>query len=92
MKSAPSSDPTVFTIARFQACTADLRQTVTRLQDLEQELGDLLAQMRGEVHPRERLIVAEAILSDVRAALNELTGSGFSSPNSLSRAQQAVAL
>ncbi|MEI6501660.1 MAG: hypothetical protein WCP21_11635 [Armatimonadota bacterium] len=92
MNPAQSSDPTVFTIARFQACTADLRQTVTRLQDLEQELGDLLGQMRGGAHPRERLIVAEAILSDVQAALNELTGSEFSSPSSLSRARQAVAL
>ena len=92
MKPARNSDPAVFTIARFQACTADLRRTVAHLQDLEQEMGEVVRQMRGEGQPRHRLMVAEAILSDVQTALRELDGSAYPSPRSLPLERQAVAL
>jgi hypothetical protein len=92
MKHIPALDPEVFTVARFQACTADLRTTIAHLQAIEYEMHEAILQMRCEDHSRELLIVAESVLSDVHSALRELTGPDPRSAGDPSAESCAIAL
>jgi primase-polymerase (primpol)-like protein len=72
MAAHPHPDPTVFTLSRFQASASDLRQTVEHLQEVEEEMTATLQEMYAQAHPRERLMVAEAIVAGLRTALTQL--------------------
>ena len=72
MAANPQLDGTVFTVSRFQACATDLRQTMAHLQAIEEEMADTVQEMRSQDGSRERLLIAEDMLADLRAALSEL--------------------
>jgi hypothetical protein len=72
MVANPQLDGTVFTVSRFQACATDLRHAVAHLQAIEQELSDTVQQMRYFDDSRERLMIAEDMLADLRTALGEI--------------------
>jgi len=51
---------------------ADCRETTARLHQVEQEMTDVLRQMRAEGQSRERLLVAGLVLASLQSALDEL--------------------
>lgn len=92
MNRGRQQDPTVFTVARFQACTAELREAVTQLRSIEQELLEVYDQMRADGDRRERLLVARAIIGDVQAALSQLGGHESVVPSGMAADVQVAAL
>ena len=69
MNHQQSDDPSVFALSRFQGHVADFRRTLNQLQQSEQGMAQALAQMKAQGHPRERLLIAEIMLDDLRGIL-----------------------
>lgn len=72
MAAQPNPDPTVFTLARFHASASDLREAVKHLRQIEEEMTATLQEMYAQAHPRERIMVAEEMVTSLRTALAEL--------------------
>jgi hypothetical protein len=64
-----TDDPSVFALALFQECVVDSRQTLEHLAKIEATMANAVAEMKAQGQPRERLLVAEMILDDLRGIL-----------------------
>jgi len=64
-----NEDTSVFALSRFQEYVADFRQTLEHLAEIEQTMANAVAEMKAQGQPRERLLVAEMILDDLRGIL-----------------------
>lgn len=58
---------------QFQQCLTDLRQTLDHLRFIEQGMADAIAQMKLQNEPRERIMVAQMMLSELRGTLRTTT-------------------
>jgi hypothetical protein len=65
-----TDDPSVFALALFQECVVDSRQTLDHLAKIEATMANAVAEMKAQGQPRERLLVSESMLSDLRELLN----------------------
>jgi hypothetical protein len=54
----------------FQAHVAEMREAIGHLEQVEQAMAGALSGMKAEGDTRERILVAEAMLSDLRHLLN----------------------
>lgn len=59
----------VLALARFQECVVGFRQTLEHLAEIEETMANAVAEMKAQGQPRERLLVAEMILDDLRGIL-----------------------
>lgn len=85
MAANPQLDGGIFPFSRFQACAANLHQTVARLQAIEEEMADSVQKMHSQGASPERLLIAEDMLADLRAALDKIGNAPrFSRPAPLS--------
>jgi hypothetical protein len=66
-------DRSTVTLDPFHELVADLREALRDLQEIETGMTDTLTRMKAEGQSRERLLVAEAMLKDLRAILREGT-------------------
>ncbi len=56
-------------VGEFRACVTDYRQKVDELRDIEQRMSRSINIMSTGGAPRERVLVANKILADVRKVL-----------------------
>lgn len=72
MAANPQLDGTVFTSSRLRTCMADLSHTIDHLQAIEAEMADIVQEMLYQGDSRERILIVNEMLADLRSALNEL--------------------
>jgi hypothetical protein len=72
------SNSAVDAMYQFQECLTEMRQTLAHLQQVEHDMSKAIAEMKLQNQPRERIMVAQMMLSDLRNTLQ--TSRAYSAP------------
>lgn len=62
-------EASVFALKRFQEIVADLQDTLQHLGEIDEEMGQALADMKSQGLSRARLLVGHAMLNDLRGIM-----------------------